>query len=101
MLTDEEKLLGITETSPKKLYGKKLFTDEYKFEVWTDGLDNKSIETGELVGNILSFDMKQEFINGANEIMVNDLHIRLIADAKEPEKVAEKPKKAVKKKAVK
>jgi len=92
MLTDEEKLLGITEQSPKKLLANTLFTDACKYEVWTDGYKNRSIETGDLIKNILSFPMKEELLSGKTELEINNMHIKLITDfevKKAPEPVEE------------
>lgn len=107
MLTDEEKLLGITEKSPKKMFEKTVFTDACRFEIWTEGYDNKSVESGELIKNILPAEAKAELLSGKTEFVYDNMHIKLLTElkVKEPEKVEEpveevKPtvKKAVKKK---
>lgn len=107
MLTDEEKLLGITEKSPKKLMEATIFTDGCQFEVWTKGKDNKSIENGELVKNILPMDVREKFLNGDDELEYNGMCIKMITEfkkkevkeeVKEPEEETKKPvKKTVKK----
>ena len=84
-ITDEEKLLGITENSPKKLYQKEIFTAAYKYEVYTEGLDNKSIESGELIENILPLDAKQKLQDGETELEINGLHIKLLTSLKKVE----------------
>lgn len=99
MLTDEEKLLGITENSPKKLYQKEIFTDAYRYEVYTEGLDNKSIESGELIENILPLDAKQKLQNGETEIEINGLHIKLLTSLKKVEAPKQQEEEIVKPKA--
>lgn len=76
MLTDEEKLLGITEKSPKKMLEKTIFTDACRYEVHTEGKENKSIEGGHLIDSLLPFDEKQRLLNGENEIVYNGLVIK-------------------------
>lgn len=103
MLTDEEKLLGITEKSPNKLFEKTVFTDACKYEVQTIGLENKSIESGELVGNILPFDLKAEILNGKTEIEYNGMMFKMLTTltVEEPKEEAKEEVKPVVKKAVK
>lgn len=100
MLTDEDKLLGVTEDSPKKLLEKTRFTDACHYEVWTDGKDNKSIESGEIIKNILPLDMKEKLLNGAEEIKYNGLCIKVLTTLKveEPKEEEITPKKTVKRK---
>lgn len=78
MLTDEEKLLGVKETSQKKLFEKIIFTDAAKYEVHTEGQENFSIESGAIINNILSYEQKQEFLQGASEINCNGLIVKKI-----------------------
>lgn len=97
MLTDEDKLLGITEKSPKKMLEKTIFTDACRYEVHTEGKDNKSIEGGHIIDSLLPFDEKQRLLNGENEIVYNGLVIKKLTNL-EPKKaetvkeVEEKPK---------
>ena len=107
MLTDEDKLLGVTENSPKKLLAGVIFTDSCKFEVWTEGKDNKSIENGELIKNILPMEEREKFVNGVTEICYNGTCIKMITEfkkvevPKEVEEVKPKEVKPVKKTTVK
>ena len=101
MLTDEEKLLGITEKSPKKMFEKTIFTDACKYEVWTLGMNNKSIESGELINNILPMDLKAELLNGKTELEHNGTCIKLITSLKVEKEEAKEEVKPVVKKAVK
>ena len=80
MLTDDEKILGITETEPKKMFTKTLFTDACQYEVFVEGKDNKSIESGILIGTILPREFKQRLINGEIEFVCNGLTIRRITN---------------------
>ena len=111
MLTDEERLLGITEKSPKKMMEAMIFTNASQFEVWTKGKDNKSIETGEIVKNILPADYREKILRGETELEYNNLCFKMLTTFKvQPEKAKEmeeeakeevkeevKPKKPVKK----
>lgn len=92
MLTDEEKLLGITEKSPKKLMEATLFTDGCQYEVWTKGKENKSIENGALIKNILPMDIKEKFSNGETEVEYNGTCVKILTDFK----VKEAPKEEIK-----
>lgn len=76
-LTDEQKILGVEE-KPKKLMQNVLFTDATLFEIHTQGKDNKSVETGKLVGIILPPDYQQRLLNGENEIIYNGTCIKRI-----------------------
>lgn len=107
MLTDEEKLLGITEKSPKKMIEKTIFTDACRYEVHTEGKDNKSIEGGNLIDSLLPYNEKQRLLNGESEIVYNGLVIKKLtelepkkAEVKQPVEEDIKPvaKKTVKKK---
>ena len=106
MLTDEEKLLGRKEPEKKKLFEKQIFTDAFKYEVWTKGLENKSIESGEIIKNILPMEVKDRLLNGETEICYNDLCIKVLTEFKKPEAKVEvveevQPVKKVVKKTVK
>lgn len=90
-LTDEEKLLGMTEPRPKTLIEKTAFTDACQYEVHTEGYNNKSIENGNVIGSILPFEAKQQILNGESEITYNGLVIRKLT-ALVPEKVKEEAK---------
>ena len=99
MLTDEDKLLGITEKSPKKMLEKTIFTDACRYEVHTEGKDNKSIESGHIIDSLLPLSEKQRFLNGENEITYNGLVIKKLtnlepkkAETEEIKEVEEKPK---------
>ena len=74
-LTDEEKILGYKEP-PKRLLSQIIFTDACLYEVQTEGYNNKSIETGDLIKNILTLDDKQRLLNGSLEIEYNGLRIK-------------------------
>lgn len=109
-LTDEEKLLGMTEPRPRTLIEKTVFTDACKYEVYTEGYDNKSVENGNLIASILPSEEKQRILNGEFEIVYNGLVIKRLTQVTpkkeeapkeeiEEEKPVKKPvKKAVKKK---
>ena len=108
MLTDEDKLLGITEKSPKKMLEKTIFTSACRYEVHTEGKDNKSIEGGHIIDSLLPLSEKQRLLNGENEITYNGLVIKKLT-VLEPKKAEKEPtedvkpvaKKTVKKKAKK
>ena len=89
MLTEEDKILGITEKSPKKMLEKTIFTDACKYEVHTEGYNNKSIESGEIIKTILPADCQQQLLNGTTEIEYNGLVVKMITNLK-PEKQEEK-----------
>ena len=96
MLTDEDKLLGITEKSPKKMLEKTIFTNACRYEVHTEGKDNKSIEGGHIIDSLLPLNEKQRFLNGENEITYNGLVIKKITEFKPVVKVKEEEKKDIK-----
>ena len=96
MLTDEEKLLGRKEPEAKKLFEKTIFTDSFKYEIWTEGLNNKSIENGEIIKNILPVDVKDRLLNGETEIKYNGLCIKVLTEFKKVEVSKEEPKEEVK-----
>lgn len=107
MLTDDEKILGVKENPAKKLMTKIIFTEACQYEVHTEGLDNKSIETGYVIGNILPMTEKERFLSGETEINYNGLIIRkitgnepVIEEEKEPEVKPVVKKKPVAKKKV-
>jgi hypothetical protein len=89
MLTDEDKLLGITEKSPKKMLEKTIFTNACRYEVHTEGRDNISIESGHLIDSLLPLNEKQRLLNGENEITYNGLVIKKLTDL-EPKKAEKK-----------
>jgi hypothetical protein len=76
-LTDEQRILGVT-AQPKKLMDAVLFTDATRYEVHTQGRENKSIETGKLIGTILPPEYQQRLLNGENEIIYNGTCIKRI-----------------------
>ena len=78
MLTDEEKLLGMTQPRERTFIEKTVFTDACKYEVHTEGHNNISIEDGRLIGSILPSEEKQRILNGESEIIYNGLVIRKI-----------------------
>lgn len=100
MLTDEEKLLGITEKSPKKMLEKTIFTDACRYEVHTEGKDNKSIEGGHIIDSLLPLSVKQRLLNGENEITYNGLVIKKLTEL-EPKKAEKKEEPAEQKPKVK
>ena len=95
-LTDEEKLLGLTEPRPKTLIEKTAFTDAVQYEVHTEGFSNKSIENGNTIATILPFEVKQQILNGESEITYNGLVIKRLTQV-EPKKepVIEEPKEVI------
>lgn len=112
-LTDEEKLLGFKEPRPKTLIQKTAFTDACQYEVHTEGYDNKSIESGNLIGDILPSEIKQLILNGESEITYNGLVIKRLTQVtpkkeevneeveepiEEPKPIKKPVKKTVKKK---
>ena len=109
-LSDEDKLLGLTEPRPKTLIEKTAFTDAVQYEVQTEGYNNKSIENGNVIASILPFEEKQKILNGESELKYNGLIIKRITqvtpkvEVKEEAKapvIEEEPKKKPVKKAVK
>ena len=100
MLTDEEKLLGITEKSPKKMLEKTIFTDACRYEVHTEGRDNISIESGHIIDSLLPLSVKQRLLNGENEITYNGLVIKKLTEL-EPKKAEKKEEPAEQKPKVK
>lgn len=100
MMTEEDKLLGNNENSEKVLLKKLIFTSAYKYEVHTKDRDNKSIESGEIINNILPVNKKEELLQGAEEIEYNGLVIKRLTGIKakeEPKKEVEEIKEPVKK----
>lgn len=105
MMTEEDKLLGNKENSEKVMLKKLIFTEAYKYEVHTKGKDNKSIESGSLLNNILPAIEKQKLLEGIEEIEYNGLVIKRITGVepkeeakKETEEVKEPVKRTVRKK---
>jgi len=109
MMTDEDKLLGNEETKEKTMLKKLIFTDAFNYEVHTKGKDNKSIESGEIINNILPAIEKQKLLDGLEEIEYNGLVIKRLTGIKpkketkqvekeEKEEVKEPVKKTVRKK---
>ena len=99
MLTDEEKLFGIEQTPERKLFKKTIFTDSVLYTVQTEGKDNQSEVSGEIINNILSFEAKQKLLEGAEEIKDNGMIIKRItqiapkkAEVKEEEEIKEEVK---------
>lgn len=86
MLTEEEKLLGMTEKSPKKMAEKVLFTEACRYEVHTEGKDNKSIEGGNIIKSILPPEQRERLSNGENEIVYNGLVIKKLTRLEPPKK---------------
>lgn len=93
MMTEEDKLLGNNENSEKVMLKKLIFTSAYNYEVHTKGKDNKSIESGEIINNILPVNKKEELLQGTEEIEYNGLVIKRLTGIKPKEK--EEPKKEV------
>lgn len=76
MLTEEEKLLGMTEPREKTFIEKTAFTESCQYEVHSEGANNVSVENGRLIGSILPTEEKQRILNGESEIVYNGLVIR-------------------------
>lgn len=90
MQTEEDKLLGLKEKPEKQMLKKIIFTDAFLFEVSTEGYNNKSIESGALIDNILPAEEKQKLLEGIEEINYNGTVIKRITGIKpkeEPKKV--------------
>lgn len=81
-LTDEDKLLGLTKPKKKNLLEMFAFSDSYLYEVHTKGLDNKGIETGDLIKGFLPPASQQKILEGEEEIEYNGLVIRRITGIK-------------------
>lgn len=90
MLTDEEKLLGMTEPRERNFIEKTIFTEACQYEVCTQGKNNVSIETGRIIGDILPTEEKKRLLNGESEIVYNGLVIRKLT-ALVPEKKEKEP----------
>lgn len=100
MMTEEDKLLGNTEEPEKVMLKKLIFTTAYNYEVSSVGKNNKSIESGALIDNILPYEKKEELLQGKEEIEYNGLLIRRLTGIKskeEPKKEVEEAKEPVKK----
>lgn len=77
--TAEDKILGIKPEDKKETFNEVfMFTDAYLFEVCTKGLNNKSVETGVLISNLLPPKKQQEFLDGEKEVEYNGLIIKRI-----------------------
>ena len=88
-MTDENLILGTTEeTSENPLLKGLVFTDAYLFKVQTKGLNNASVESGELLANLLPIEKKREILSGKVTIEYNGLEITRITGV-EPEKKEE------------
>lgn len=97
MQTEEDKLLGIQEEPEKKLLKKTIFTDAFQFEVWTEGYNNKSVESGALIDSILPFEYKQRLLEGIEEINYNGTMIKRLTGVNPvKEEIKEEPQKEVK-----
>ena len=82
MMTEEDKLLGHSENSQKVMLKKLIFTDAYSYEVHTKGKDNKSIESGVIIDNILPPDEKAKLLSGVEEIEYNGLVVKRLTGIK-------------------
>lgn len=90
-MTDENLILGTTEEQPEnKLLKGLAFSDAYLYKVQTKGLDNPSIETGEILNALLPNSKKKEILSGKVTIEYNGLIITRITGV-EPEKKEETP----------
>ena len=88
-MTDENLILGTTEEQPEnKLLKGLAFSDAYLYKVQTKGLDNPSIETGEILNALLPNSKKKEILSGKVTIEYNGLIITRITGV-EPEKQEE------------
>ena len=92
MMTEEEKLLGVKETAEKKLLKTTIFTDSCLYEVQSEGKNNKSIENGTLLENILPAIEKQKLLEGLEEINYNGLIIKRLTGIKPKEESKEEIK---------
>lgn len=99
MLTDEDRLLGVTDERPRLLIEKTVFSDACRYEVFSRGKDNKSIESGELIKSLLPFEYQRKLLEGADELEYNGIIIKkitkLVPDKKETKKAKEEPKEEV------
>lgn len=85
-LTAEDKILGKTleeKQNETKEQGSKyekmfMFTDAFLFEVHTKGRDNKSVETGEFIKNLLPPKKQQELLDDIKEVEYNGIVIKRI-----------------------
>ena len=105
MLTEEDMLLGLTEPKKKTYAEEMLFTDACMYEVCAEGLNNKSIENGEIIKNILPLEVKAKFIAGDSEVSYNGMIIKKLTEVKakeEPkEEIIEEPEEEKKEEEIK
>lgn len=95
MLTEEEKLLGEKETPARKLFEKTLFTDAVMYEVEIEGKNNKSVESGFIISNILPLEMKQKLLAGEEEIKYDNLIIKKITQTTPKKEVVKEEKEEI------
>lgn len=88
-LTEEDKIMGITEPKRKTELMKNAFTG-YKYLL--NGVD---VVAGEIIGNILPTSLKSEIMHGAIEVQYKGMTIKRIEEEKQEEVV--EVKKPVKK----
>lgn len=89
MLTDEDKLFGKTEKRQNTMIEKTIFTSACRYRVHTKGYDNYSIESGNLIKNIIPYRVQQELLNGKNEIEYDGIIIEKLTNL-EPKKAEKK-----------
>lgn len=96
MLTEEEKLFGKKETPARKLFEKTLFTDAVMYEVEIEGKNNKSVESGFIISNILPLEMKQKLLAGEEEIKYDNLIIKKITQTTPKKEIVKEEKEEIK-----
>ncbi|MCQ2957306.1 MAG: hypothetical protein MJ180_00215 [Candidatus Gastranaerophilales bacterium] len=82
-ITDEEKLLGATAPRKKTLLEIHAFNENCRYEVWTEGKNNKSIESGLVIGSILPPEKKHLILNGETELNYNGLCVKMLTELRE------------------
>jgi len=75
-LSDEDKLLGRTAPKRKNMLEMFAFSDAYLYEVSSEGQDNKSIESGELIKNFLPPKVMAEIMEGKQIVKYNNITIK-------------------------
>ena len=81
-LTAEDKLLGLTAPKRKNMLEMFAFSDAYLYEVYTEGVDNKSVETGELLKNFLPPKLMAKIMEGETEIKYGNITIKRLTGVK-------------------
>lgn len=81
-LTAEDKLLGVTEPIKKKVIEAFAFSDSFLYEIHTEGLNNKSVENGELIKGFLPLELQIKIQAGATEVKYGNLIIKRLTGIK-------------------